>query len=78
MLGHTARRQRSQIFVEPGWRSVFFRPVWSPDSTQLLVNKLRNLDRLSVDVYQFDLSTGKSTRKLKDGVPVLAWAESPL
>ena len=54
----------------------FLAPVWSPDSKKLLLNELMNEDTMGTDVLLFDLVRGKSQRKLKDGVPVLGWAEA--
>jgi Tol biopolymer transport system component len=50
-------------------------PVWSPDSTTLLVNKSRNAEDDSYDIYLFDLATGKRRRISKNTMPVYAWVK---
>ena len=48
-------------------------PVWSPDSTQLLLNVTKNGGPL-LDVVLVDLATGKTVTKSKSGLPVFGWA----
>jgi hypothetical protein len=49
-------------------------PVWSPDSTQLLLNQLADWNTWRMDVHLLDLSEGKLTPVSKNGVPVSGWA----
>jgi len=51
-------------------------PVWSPDSKTLLINKSRNAEIDSFDIYLLDLATGKRTRIFKNTKPVYAWVKS--
>jgi hypothetical protein len=51
-----------------GWGS----PVWSPDSTQLLLNVSKNGGPL-LDVVLLDLVSGRMTTKSHSGVPVFGW-----
>jgi Tol biopolymer transport system component len=48
-------------------------PVWSPNSKTLLINKSRDAEYNSYDIYLLDLATGKRTRKFKNTMPVYAW-----
>jgi hypothetical protein len=50
-------------------------PVWSPDSKRLLLNEVSDYERWTVDIDLLDLATLKLTRRLKNKVPVFAWAE---
>jgi Tol biopolymer transport system component len=50
-------------------------PVWSPDSTQLLLNVTKNGGPL-LDVVLVDLATGKTVTRSKSGLPVFGWATS--
>jgi Tol biopolymer transport system component len=52
-------------------------PVWSPDSKTLLVNKSRNAEDDSYDIYVLDLGTGKRKRIVKNTMPVYAWVKTP-
>ena len=47
-------------------------PVWSPDSTQLLLNVTKNGGPL-LDVVLVDLATRKTVTKSKSGLPVFGW-----
>lgn len=47
-------------------------PVWSPDSTQLLLNVTKNGGPF-LDVVLVDLATGKTVTKAKSGLPVFGW-----
>ena len=49
-------------------------PVWSPDSRELLLNEVWDIERLDTDVLIYELSTGKLRRKFRDKTPVLGWA----
>jgi|GEM_PF-1357461 len=51
-------------------------PVWSPDSQTLLVNKSRNAEDDSYDIYVLDLATGKRRRICKNTMPVYAWVQA--
>jgi WD40-like Beta Propeller Repeat len=48
-------------------------PVWSPDSTQLLVNVVKD-EGPDGDVLLLDLATGRATTKLRNGFSVFGWA----
>ena len=47
-------------------------PVWSPDSTQLLVNVRNNGDRPD-EVVLVDLATRKTVRKSRESLPLFGW-----
>ena len=49
-------------------------PVWSPDSTTLLVNTSRNPDEDSFNLDTLDLATLKRTTRFNNTRPVFAWA----
>ncbi len=51
-------------------------PVWSPDSKTLLINKSRNAEIDSYDIYLLDIATGKRTRKFKNTKSVSVWVEA--
>ncbi len=51
-------------------------PVWSPDSTKILLNELWNEPKFTMSIHLLDLTTGKLTRKFKDTPIVYAWAEA--
>ncbi len=51
-------------------------PVWSPDSTKLLLNELYDADKWTFNIHLLDLATLKLTRKFKDQAPVYGWAEA--
>ncbi len=51
-------------------------PVWSPDSKTLLINKSRNAEIATFDIYLLDLATGKRARIFKNTMPVYAWVKS--
>jgi WD40-like Beta Propeller Repeat len=50
-------------------------PVWSPDSKTLLINRSHNADLDSFDIYLVDLATGKTVKRCRNTVPVLAWVQ---
>ena len=52
------------------------KPVWSPDSKELLINESRNPDKDTWNIYLLDLGTLKLTRKFEDTPPVFAWVEA--
>lgn len=52
------------------------KPVWSPDSQTLLVNKSWNPDNGTFDIYMVDVVTGKTTMRFKNVGPVYAWGEA--
>lgn len=51
-------------------------PVWSPDSTKILLNEVWDSEKGTVSIHLLDLSTLKLTRKFKDVPPVFGWAEA--
>jgi len=50
------------------------RPVWSPDSKTLLLNRLRDGEKWTMDIQLLDLTTLKLKTKFKDVAPVYGWA----
>jgi Tol biopolymer transport system component len=60
-----------------GVRGRFFLvPVWSPDSSRLLVNELLDPETLQTDVLLFDIANGKLVKKFSKRTAVLGWAEA--
>lgn len=57
-------------------RAYIAAPVWSPDSSRLLVNEVRNPDKWTMDVQLIDLSTAGSSIIASDTQPVYAWSEA--
>ena len=53
-----------------------FPPVWSPDSTQLLLNEVWDVETLQTDVLLFNAATGKLEKKYGSRMAVLGWAEA--
>src|SRR5262249_5117778 len=53
---------RNNAFVE--------RPVWSPDSKTLLLNRLRDGEKWTMDIQLLDVTTLKLKTKFKDAAPV--------
>lgn len=51
-------------------------PVWSPDSTQILLNELSSFSKFTMNIHIMELSTLKLTRKFRDTPIVYAWAEA--
>lgn len=51
-------------------------PVWSPNSTKLLLNEVANWEAWTMNIDLLDLATNKLTRRVGNGLPVLGWAES--
>jgi dipeptidyl aminopeptidase/acylaminoacyl peptidase len=51
-------------------------PVWSPDSSKLLLNELYDADKYTFSIQVLDFSTLRMTRKFKDVPPVFGWAEA--
>jgi Tol biopolymer transport system component len=49
-------------------------PVWSPDSTKLLLNEVADGDNWGMNIDLLDVASHKLTRKSKNGVPILGWA----
>jgi Tol biopolymer transport system component len=64
-LSQNQGRQRS--FVEP--------PVWSPDSSQILLNELADIETGSVTIHMLNLETLKLRTLFKNSVRVFGWAE---
>jgi Tol biopolymer transport system component len=58
------------------WDTLHVPPVWSPDGKSILVNKLRDWDKSTMDVYLIDLDTEKVVRKFLGVQPVYAWAST--
>lgn len=58
-----------------GYRYFGLAPVWSPDSTRLLLNEYKG-DGDYQDVVMLDIKTGKITKKSTNGLPVTGWASS--
>lgn len=48
-------------------------PVWSPDSRTLLINRWRDEDKATMDIYLLDLATLKMEKKFGNTPPVFAW-----
>ena len=48
-------------------------PVWSPDSQAILINRWRDRQKGTMDLYTFNLSSHRVTRMRKDVLPVYAW-----
>jgi Tol biopolymer transport system component len=59
------RLPRNNAFVE--------KPVWSPDSRTLLLDRLHDGEKWTMDIQLLDLATLKLTSKFKDVPPVYAW-----
>jgi len=53
-------------------------PVWSPDSKDVLLNKVRDEDKSTMDLYLLDIATQKLTKKFANVPPVYAWAVEKL
>lgn len=66
------RRTLGFFFAED--RIFHFAPVWSPDSTALLLNEWADWQRFTFDIHLLDLSTLKPTKKFKNTMPVYGWA----
>ncbi len=49
--------------------------VWSPDSKQLLLNTLIDIDSLACSIKLMDVSTLEIRRLFRHKAPILAWAE---
>jgi hypothetical protein len=49
-------------------------PVWSPNSKQLLLNELSDLDSWRMNLDTLDIATRKLERRFKNAPPVLGWA----
>jgi len=56
-------------------RSFVEAPVWSPDSSTILLNELTNVDTGTVDIHLRDLKTLKLKTILKNQLRVWGWAE---
>jgi hypothetical protein len=48
-------------------------PVWSPDSKSILLNRPRDEDKATMDIYLLNPATLRLTRKFKNTPPVFAW-----
>jgi len=51
-------------------------PVWSPDSKTILLNRFRDEDRATMDIYMLDLANLKLTKKFQNTPPVYAWIKA--
>jgi dipeptidyl aminopeptidase/acylaminoacyl peptidase len=51
-------------------------PVWSPNSTKLLLNEIANWEAWTMNIDLLDLATNKLTRNVWKGLPVLGCSES--
>lgn len=58
-----------------GYRYFGLPPVWSPDSTKLLLNEYKG-DGDTQDVVLLDINTGKMATKSHNGYSILGWARS--
>lgn len=58
-----------------GHRMFVYGVVWAPNSKQLLLNEMKG-DGPSTDVMLLDLATGKTKRKIRNGLPVFGWVNS--
>jgi hypothetical protein len=67
---HLLKDVKNHLF---GHRHFALSPVWSPDSTKILLNEYKG-DGDSLDVVLLDIKTGHSSTKLTNGNPVLGWA----
>lgn len=59
-----------------GHRFFALNPVWSPDSTKILLNQYKD-DGDTLDVVLLDIIAGKTTAKSMNGNPILGWAPQP-
>jgi hypothetical protein len=66
----TAKRLRRSFFSHGTFE--WSAPVWSPDSTRVLMTVLR--DETRCDLMLLDLATGRSTTRLERGYPAYGWA----
>ncbi len=51
-------------------------PVWSPDSAVIIINRFRDEDKATMDIYMLDLATLKLTKNFKNVPPVFSWART--
>ncbi|HEV3036775.1 MAG TPA: hypothetical protein VHA33_03215 [Candidatus Angelobacter sp.] len=51
-------------------------PVWSPDSSTVLLNELVDVNTGTVDIHLLNLKTLKLKAMFKNKLRVLGWAES--
>jgi Tol biopolymer transport system component len=56
-----------------GYRYFGLKPIWAPDGKKLLLNEYKG-DGDSQDVLMLDLSSGKTARMSRNGLPILGWA----
>jgi dipeptidyl aminopeptidase/acylaminoacyl peptidase len=57
-------------------RNLSYGPVWSPDSTALLLHEAADDETGRAVIHQFDLASGQLQRKRGKGVAVLGWVRS--
>lgn len=67
----TLGKRRFLLGIEQ--RTIRHAPVWSPDSKELLLDEMTNLDIGTVDLLLLDFSTLKMKRIAKGKPPVWAW-----
>lgn len=48
-------------------------PVWSPDSESILLNRFRDEDKATMDIYLLDIDTQKLSKKFRNVPPVYGW-----
>lgn len=54
----------------------YYAPIWSPDSTKVLLNRLADPDYIGVDIYLLDIAGQKLTKLTRNGLPVIGWQEA--
>lgn len=87
MQDDKARRRRCQAFSGCRWLQANSRggwpfgsggfiwaPIWSPDSTKVLLNRLADPDYYSVDIYLLDIADQKLMRLTRKGLLVIGEA----
>jgi Tol biopolymer transport system component len=48
-------------------------PVWSPDMRTLLINRLRDEDKATMNIYLFDIATSKLRKVFGNSPPIYGW-----
>lgn len=51
-------------------------PIWSPDSKKILLTKLADWEKYTMDIYLLDCETLKQTRIFHDVLPIHGWVET--
>lgn len=70
----TLGKSRMLGILFPEDRLFWGAPVWSPDSTKLLLNEYTDWEKFTFDMHLLDLATLKMTRKFKGTQPAYGWA----